>query len=353
MASESRSEDAGLTEEELEAFLFEECRSVEFFQAVRLLEKLHPEREPIGGFGRPEEEALRIGVNPSLAFPPSEIESLEREEDGRARMQVNFLGLTGPMGVLPHHYTLLIAERRRGGEEAVGEFFDLFHHRILSLLYRAWKKHRFTVAWEEEEGDPLTHHLLDLIGRGPGATRDRLPVDDRTLARYAGIFRAQGRSAVGLEAMIEDFFRVPVEVVQFVGAWYPISSTDQCALGGVTDGGGGDVSSSLGVGTMVGDEVWDEQARVRIRLGPMPRDRFEEFLPGRTAHRELAALTREFSDGRLDFEAQLVLDEDDVPGCVLGRDDEDEAPQALGWSTWIRSAPFGRDADETILTLKP
>lgn len=350
MASESRSEDAGLTGEELEAFLFEECRSIQFFQAVRLLEKLHPDRDSVGSFGRPENEALRIGVNPSLAFPTSEIHSLEASEGGRARMTVNFFGLTGPQGVLPHHYTQLVAEGRRAGDEAVGDFLDLFHHRILSLLYRAWKKHRFTVAFEESAEDPLTTHLLDLVGRGVGSTRDRLAVDDRTLARYAGLFRAHGRSAEALEALVEDFFRVPAEVVQFVGAWYSISRSDQCALGEGREGGGPSLSSQLGVGSMVGDEVWDEQARVRIRLGPMSRERFDEFLPGRTAHRELSALVTEFSDGSLDFEAQLVLEEEEVPGCVLGR--EDGTPQGLGWSTWIRSAPRGDDADDTILTLQ-
>lgn len=338
--------------EELEAVLFEEGRSFEFFQAVRLLERLRPDADPVGEFGRPENEAVRIGVHPSLAFPTGEIEALEPGEDGRAEMEVNFLGLVGPMGVLPHQYTHLVAERERAGDGALRSFLDLFHHRILSLFYRAWKKHRFTVAAEEEgeEGeDALTAHLLDLVGRGVEATRDRLPLDDRALASYAGLFRAHGRSAVALEAMVEDFFGVPAEVEQFVGAWYPISTADQCALGVGDEEGGGGISSQLGVGSVVGDEVWDEQARVRIRLGPMSRERFEGFLPGRDGHRELAALARQFGDGRLDFEAQLVLEGDDVPGCVLGR--EDDMPQALGWSTWIRSAPFSRDADETVLDL--
>lgn len=331
--------------------LFREPRSFEFFQAVRLLEKLSPESEPIGGFGRPENEAVRIGVNPSLAFPVSEIESLEapEEEGGRIRMSVNFLGLTGPSGVLPHRYTLMVADEERAGEGALGDFLDIFHHRLLSLFYRAWKKHQFTVAFEEEGEDPLTSHLLDLVGRGIPASRDRALVDDRTLARYAGLMRSHGRSAAALETMIQDFFGVPAEIVQFVGAWYPISRTDQCALGLDDAESARDPSSSLGIGSVVGDEVWDEQARVRIRLGPMSRERFDEFLPGRRGHDELGALTRQFSDGSLDFEVQLVLNGDEVPGCVLGRDDEDE--QALGWSTWIRSAPFGRDADETTLML--
>jgi predicted component of type VI protein secretion system len=45
---------------------------------------------------------------------------------------------------------------------------------------------------------------------------------------------------------------------------------------------------------------------------------------------------------------QLVLQGDDVPGCRLGDESTD---QPLGWSTWIRSTAFKRDADETVLEL--
>jgi type VI secretion system protein ImpH len=63
----------------------------------------------------------------------------------------------------------------------------------------------------------------------------------------------------------------------------------------------------------------------------------------------LRALTRFFSNDQFDFEVQLVLARDEVPGCVVGADEG--ATQPLGWSTWIRSAPFERDADEAVFTL--
>jgi predicted component of type VI protein secretion system len=44
-----------------------------------------------------------------------------------------------------------------------------------------------------------------------------------------------------------------------------------------------------------------------------------------------------------------VLARDEVPACTLGGDDEAGLP--LGWCTWIKTVPFGRDADETTFTL--
>src|SRR5688500_10313825 len=74
----------------------------DFFQAVRTLERLRPDRSSPGHFADPNQEVVRFTVNPSISFPPSEIHTLDMPDDGPARMSVNFFGLTGPQGVLPH-----------------------------------------------------------------------------------------------------------------------------------------------------------------------------------------------------------------------------------------------------------
>ena len=330
----------------VERALREEPYSFSFFQAVRLLEKLNPERAPVGRFVDPDTEVVRFSVPPSLAFPPSEIHALELDDAGEApaAMAVNFMGLTGPQGVLPYHYTLLVAERSRARDNTLRDFLDLFHHRMISLFYRAWEKHRFTVAYERGESDRLTEHLLDLVGVGLETLRGQLSVPDEALAFYAGLLSLMPRGAVALEQLIEDYFDVPASVEQFVGGWYSLPLRDQCALGDEAN-----ASARLGLGAVAGDEIWDQQARVRIRLGPMPRARYEEFLPTGSAYERLKALVRFFAHDQFDFEVQLTLSADEVPGCVLGEDSGE--PQRLGWSTWIRTRPFERDADETVLVL--
>lgn len=95
--------------------------------------------------------------------------------------------------------------------------------------------------------------------------------------------------------------------------------------------------------------MWDQQARVRIRLGPLTRAQYDRFLPTGDAYEVLRRLVRFYSHDQLDFEVQLVLAPDDVPACRIGADGE--APPSLGWGTWLRTGPFTRDADETVLTL--
>jgi type VI secretion system protein ImpH len=327
----------------LEAELRDNPHSFSFFQAVRALERLRPGRPGPGRFVDPGREFVRFGAHPSLAFPPSEIQALElpEDEDAPARMTVNFMGVTGPLGVLPHHYTLLLRERKRARDGAAEAFLDLFHHRMISLFYRAWEKHRFTLAREKGAEDRLEDHLLDLVGMGLPSQRGQLPIDDDALIHFGSLLGPQQRSAVALEQMIEDFFDVPVTVEQFVGGWYPLPRRDQTAVGD-EDG----ASTRLGLGAVAGDEIWDQQARVRVRLGPLTREQFDAFLPTGSAHAPLKSLVRFFSHDQFDFEAQLVLGQEDVPGLVLGGPD-----QPLGWTTWIRTRPGARDADETILSL--
>ena len=330
----------------LEGLLRQEATGFEFFQAVRLLEGLRPDAGRVGEFTDPAEEAVRFRVHPSLTFPASEIQELDlpRDSEEQPEITANFMGLVGPLGVLPLEYTLLVAREQAAGNQALPDFFNIFEHRLISLFYRAWKKYRPAIRYEEQDGftDPLTRHLFDCVGLGLPEFRDHLPFDERVLLYYSSLLLAPHRSATALEQLVEDYFGVEASVQQFVGQWHSLQKRDLCEISDDADG-----FNVLGGGAVVGDEVHDLHSTVRIRIGPLEPEEFDRFLPGRDAHEELAALTRFFGQGQYDFEVQLILKKDKVPPIELGGEQECE----LGWLTWVRSAPMTRDADETILAL--
>ena len=110
------------------------------------------------------------------------------------------------------------------------------------------------------------------------------------------------------------------------------------------------VSGQLGFGAVVGDAIYDPQAGIRIRIGPLSRKRYAEFLPGGSAREQLYEFVRFYADDYLDVELQLVLKGDEVPLCQLG--EELDSPLALGWYTWLPSrGPLARDPDDTVLSL--
>ena len=284
MATESRVPPPDLTPEAWEKVLNEAPESFSFSQAVRLLHRHLDGRSGVGGFAAPSDEVARFSVNPSLAFPAGEIQALRTDPDGQAEMVVNFMGLVGHMGVLPTQYTLLIDEQAatEGDPDGFRQFLDIFQHRLLSLFYKAWEKSHFYVPFERGEDDPLSQRLLDLIGLGSGDLRGRMRVRDEALLFYSGLLGSRHRNAIALERLLEDYFDVSVEVVQFREAGLAFPPNPNAGSMTTRRWGGG-----LGEGTVVGDEIWDPQARVQIKIGPLRREAYDEFLPGGRSHHRI------------------------------------------------------------------
>jgi type VI secretion system protein ImpH len=324
--------------------LVEDACSFEFFQAVTLLQRLRANSQHVGGFYSPEDEAVHFKVNQRLGFPASEIQSLGVDGDGQPEMMVNFMGLTGPMGVLPYTYCELILERARAKDHSLAAFLDIFNHRAISLFYRAWQRTNFAVNYSTAGHDLFTEHMLDLAGLGTAGLSDRQDVDDEALLHYVALVASQQRSAVALEQVIADYFEVPVEIQQFTGGWYGLDRATQCEMKEEES-----ASRQVGSGAVAGDAVWDRQSRVRIRLGPMGLEHYRDFLPGGAAYKALRAITRFFSNQCLEFEVQLVLDRSEAPDIELDLDSGNAA--RLGWVSWAKTKPLDCDPDDTILTL--
>jgi type VI secretion system protein ImpH len=329
---------------EVERALREHPGRFNFFQAVRVLLRILADREPVGRFVSPDREALRFGVRQSLAFPPSAIDAIHWDDE-IPRMEVAFLGLTGSSGVLPYTYSELILSRIRDRDRTLADFLDIFNHRLISLFYRAWEKYRFGAIYEREGSDRVSQYLMALVGLGTPGLQQRLPVPDETLLFYTGLLSLQTRSASALQHILEDYFEVTVEVEEFVGVWRELDPSNQCIFGDADS-----YSEQLGQGAVVGDAIWDQQSRIRLKLGPLSAEQYMSFLPTGTAYVPLRELTRFFCGPDMEVEIQLVLEKADVPGCRLGV--EGAAGPRLGWFTWVKSGPgFDRAPSDMVLLL--
>lgn len=316
--------------------LFAEPWTYEFFQAVRLIMLLNPSRSAIGFASNPATEPVRFSAHASLAFPPSAIQALTGSEVAPAQMAINFLGVIGPLGVLPRYITELVVQRDRSGDRSLHEFLDLFNHRLTSFFYRAWEKHHFTIAYERDGSDPLTGYLLSVIGLGSPLLQNRQSFPDQLLLFYAGLFGLRPKPAVALEAVLADYFGVDAEIEPFVGTWRRLDDDDQCFLEQEGE------ADSLGWGAVIGDEVWDQQSRIRIRIGPLTLERYNDFLPTGSAWPALQSIAKIFCGSDLEFELELLLGQNEVPVCRLGDPEPAEfegAGPALGWTSWIKSQP--------------
>ena len=333
----------------LEETLFERGYEFEFFQAVRLLTRLFPERKAVGGAAKPAEEIVRFAARLSMAFPASAVHDIERIPDSPepAHVIVAFLALTGTQGVLPFAYTERMIARMAAKDNTLAAFFDLFNHRFVSLFYRAWEKHRRTILYEGaatrgQQPDSFTQYLFDLIGMGTAGLRGRMLIADENLLWYAGVIAQRPHSACALRGILRDYFSVPVGIDQCLGSWYELEEADRSYLSAEQE------RNQLGVSAFIGEEVWDQQSRFRICVGPIGLERFLDFLPDGRAMAELVEWTGYIAGKATVFDVQVTLRAAEVPHCRL--DDEGADAPRLGWIGWLKTAEFEADAGDAVFT---
>ena len=310
----------------------------EFFQTVRLI--LAAAGRGLGDDTRAADEPLRFLIADGMRYPDTEIVSLDRAaSDSAAAMRVGFIGLTGPMGVMPDHYSDLVVERRRARDEALGRFLDLFNHRTIALFYRAWSKYRLPVRFEEDGGqlgDPFSRSLAALAGIA------RMGDDPRILAA-AGPLSRRVRSAGALRRVVAAMFAMPIEVIELVPRWIRILPEERTRLGSAGNPKG--AYAQLGTSAVVGATTCDVAGRFRLRVGPLDYATFRSFFEQDGVRRRLVEAVRFAVGAAVDFDLQLVLEREAVPRPVL----DPARPTMLSRDGWMIAGASPRDRDDAVL----
>ncbi len=291
-------------------------------------------------------DAMRFRTPPGLAYPPADV---SRVRDGtQPEVTTAVMGLVGPSGVLPRHYTEAVVSTLRGRSTALYDFLDMLSHRFVAFFAQASTKYRPARAAEAAalrqppDVDAITQVLLSLTGYGTANLTNRLESGSEPILHYAGLFAMRQRSAERLRAMVSDWLGRPVEVIEFAGAWLNLPIDQRTRIGARG------AFNRLGNDAAAGVRAWDPQARFVLKVGPFTDAReFETFLPNRAELRRLVALVRAYVGYELGFGVNPVLAGPAVPPLQL-LSAIDPAPR-LGWNTWLPSGSGGRgDAADAV-----
>mgnify|MGYP001428677764 CR=1 FL=1 len=177
---------------------------LDFFQVLRRLECLYPDRVGFGRSARPAEDPIRLGQEPSLFFAPTTLASYEPASDRTPpKLRGYFFGLFGPNGPLPLHLTEYAQQRKLNAHDATfADFADVFHHRMISLLYRAWAASRPTIAFDRPANDRFRAYVGAMFGIGQPAFRNLDALPDSAKLYFAGVLAMQCRPAEGVEVLV-------------------------------------------------------------------------------------------------------------------------------------------------------
>lgn len=304
-----------------------------FLQAIWLLHRAYPGAAQLGHQGPAEEELMRLRPSASLAFPPSDIELMERTEARPPyRLTTTFLGLYGAHSPLPNFYAEEIAKRTAEDEDHTQRaFFDIFNHRLISLLYRGLLKHRGHMLFQPGAGDEFSWRLFAIAGLSPDGVTKSTGLPPQRLLRYAGLLSQKPRSAESLRAVLASWFNgIGIALEQCSRRWVFLGPDLRSSLG--------QKSCRLGDDATIGARVGDWAGKFRVRVGPLDFETYQSFLPGRANLVTLGKLVQVATGDILEHDVELrVRSEDTVKfGVTLGRHGQ------LGWTTGLFTHP-GRE----------
>ncbi len=257
----------------------------DFFQAVRLLvehQNGSSSAREVFASGR-----VRFAADRNIAFPPSDVVGLD-EKDDSVRLFLSFMGLIGVSSPLQNFF-LEHAARHSDTEDALCDFLEIFNNRIYALFYLAWSKYRPARSIEDRR---VLERMAALAGIGGHET-----AGDLRLAVYAGLFAQPARGAKGLSVLLShhlDGIRVRVE------EWV----TRRAVIREKTGLGSG---AQLGSNAFAGNTVMDLSGKFRVLLGPLERERYEEFLPGKPRLLEVHELISRYIAEPLEFDVVPLL----------------------------------------------
>ncbi len=305
--------------------LLSDPKACDFFHAIRLMQKQWAEQPRIGYANLPKDEPVRFGQKPSLAHPATLIESFEPSSGDRpAQMKLLYHGLLGVNGPLPLNYTEYAMGRLHAHrDETFVAFLDVFHHRMMSFLARAWADNNIAVDQDRPADSHFSRYVGSLIGQGQESLCGRDALPDNARLYFSGWLSRGVRSPEGLGKILGEFFSTSAKVIPFRGRWLPLPKKNRSQLGGAMSSG------VLGESVVLGENVWDCCLSFRIQLGPLAFGQFRELLPGQRSFERLRAWVKSYVGDEFFWDVAFEVKSDEIPAIQLGK-----AAQ-LGYDTWL------------------
>lgn len=252
-------------------------RRFDWFAALWLIEvKAYPKIRRIGELGRPREEVIRLGQKPTVQFASQEIASIEQLNNQTIPWLMQyFFGVFGVNGPLPLHLTEYALEQKSYYKDPVfTRFLDIFHHRMLSLLYRTWRLAQptkdFLDTSKEANFRSRLQQLIGFVSHQDSSFNSHTQGQglDQT---FAGLLASRTKNAHTLARIIEHFTGADVTIESNVPSWLT-KDTSQFFMLGTS-------MSQLGVDTQLGARVLSAQSQINIKIGPLSKERYYALLP--------------------------------------------------------------------------
>lgn len=324
--------------EQIRENLLANATRYDFYYTVGMMERLEPQAVRVGGNGPYDRESIRFRHDPSLSFKAGDVmkvewapkpQAVEDALDGkqfRFEITTAFLGLTGTTSPMP----LYMAEEVAQAQDSAAvkrDFLDMFHHRLISFVYRIGVKHDLAREYLKDGTDPWSRRILALAGFDSWGGHAMKTLPPWRVLRLAPLLSSGVRSARTIELAIQDVCghalrNAKVSVETFAGGWSPLDGEQRMALGFR--------NHALGEASVLGQECFDKSGKAVIAIGPLGQN-FRHFLADGDQYPIIVELLALLTDEPVVFEMRLDVRDDARPPFHLGVDGR------MGVDSWLGS----------------
>jgi type VI secretion system protein ImpH len=294
-----------------------------FLVLVGWVEQLADGKVALGGAGPYSEESVHFRHDPALAFHSRDISDaqLVTLPDGRrrAQLQTTFLGLTGASSPLP---SMLLEGLARDDDDELlrRDFLDVFHHRLLSLLYRGLLKFDLPRSVQQRSDARALDWLLLLGGLPPAHAERVVGLPRHLLLRFAPLlvtYPANAeRLATALRCALEDLLgEADVHIAQMQGGYVEIDEGSRARLG---------VDLRLRRNSTLGSRAPAPASGIVAQIAPLSPASCARLAPGGDRFELLCAVALLFCPETVQIAVELTPTHTPpsrlgFPSCSLGR----------------------------------
>jgi type VI secretion system protein ImpH len=298
------------------------ARRLPFFALVQHLERLDPAAAPVGGRGPVSAESIRFHHDVNLVFHPGDVAALRfvtRRGSSLAVLTTTFLGIVGSVSPLATFFTEDVLRGEAHDDPTLRAFYDVFHHRLIALLYRALSRAVPGAEVRARGDDRVTLRSLAMVGLVPASAEGASSPPGSsaravTPREWLGASRALGRrprSRDALEAALRLALpHLPSTVIDFVPRDVPLAEDQRAQLGVA--------NVTLGRGARLGRHLLRQSGLVRVAVGPVDRGAFDGLMPGGVDHARVRGAVDAVLGGLLDAEVEIEIACGAEPRARLG-----------------------------------
>ncbi|HFE45233.1 MAG TPA: type VI secretion system baseplate subunit TssG [Nannocystis exedens] len=260
------------------------------------------------------DERIHFKHSSSLAMHVGEIAAVEPvgEPPVAVSITASLFGLGGSASPLPHYMS---EEADADGEqgEATRGLYDVFHHRLYTLLLRGLYELDLPSSLRRDGSDPWSQRLLDYLGVSADSES---AIPEAALLRLAPILASGVRSPemlrAALQIVLEDHLgQAELRVEPMSGGWMAIDESQWTRLGLGC--------AVLGESFVAGTEVLHPTGAAKVVIGPLSGEHYKVFTPGQVGFARALELTAGFAPEPVHYDLVLEIEDINYPPAILGK----------------------------------